>query len=154
MITQEPDYLTDVDRLVYQAEEEATMEFFDLEHDYPDRVEPENIEGFIRSALQGAGWTGGELPEIRLDIPDEDWRSGRFRRGPDGEWFSFHPKILCPFSILHEVAHWCANAGDHGPKFRGAHLGLLRAGIGEMAAECFARWYTEAGLDWDRDLAH
>lgn len=142
----EPPRLTKEDEMVYEAEEQACYEFFDWFSDHPEKMPQGEVPAFIKRAVDGGGWPYAKLPEIRFDLPDGDWRAANFHMGGDGTYISFHPKLLCPFTILHEIAHWLVPLDRHGEAFRGANIGLIRAGIGDEAAEIFADKYAEYDL--------
>ena len=151
--TTEPPQLTDEDERVYAAEEEALYTFYDWNADYPDRLPQDEVEAFVRKALKGAGWAFVKLPEIRVDLPDDDWRAANFHVGEDGQYFNFHPMCLNPFTILHEIAHWLRPMDGHGPEFRGANVGLVRAALGEDAASFMLDRYAAFELTVDTSFS-
>ena len=135
---------------VYEAENEARTRY-EEELDY---LTPNTVQQFSVDALTKAGehFSGDESPNFRFDIPDESDSAGALE-GVTND-IRLHSKLLDPWIILHELAHWRVGVFvHHGPLFCAVYVRLVRAGIGEDAAELLLSYFQEYDvevLDFDQ----
>ena len=136
------------DAAVYSAQdaaEEIYREEFPGGYDMHN-VSAGDLPAYLMAALQSAGFPFDEAPEYRLDIPDEHEWAGGYHFGPDGEYLRFHPRLLRPWIVLHELAHWLTPGNSHGPSFCGALLRLVRGTIHPEAASVLKEQFEAHGV--------
>lgn len=115
----------------------------------PDRVPAAELTEFTSRALDAAGWDAGMRPTFALDVADDSNFSG-WHSGVERE-IHLHPRLLDPWTVLHEVAHWLDNRDGHGPRFCANYASLVRAGLGQEAAEELLAQFEVFGVDVDMD---
>lgn len=95
-------------------------------------LSPDKLVGFSVEVLEAAGWDVSRPPEFVLDVPDDSELSGH---AGASNVIHLHPRMLSPWTVLHELAHWIDNRDGHGARFCANLVGLVRAGIGPDDAE-------------------
>jgi hypothetical protein len=121
----------------------------------PAPIGVDELSTFAASVLSRAGWQVNTPPRFVLDVPDDvgdaneaAWHEGATRV------IHLHPNLLDPGTVLHELAHWLRPCDGHGPEFCGVHLGLVRVGISERAAELLREAYRESDVEVDETWAN
>lgn len=74
---------------------------------------PGELDQFVDSILSKLEILEG--PKILLDVPDDAGVSG-WHSGTTGD-LHFHPELLRPMTVLHEMAHWLTPGHGHGSWF-------------------------------------
>jgi hypothetical protein len=128
---------------VYYAQA-CAEEVCDIE---PAYLSPDDLERFARQALEAAGW-GAVIPTFVLDVPDDAAWSGWHEA--DTRVIHLHPRLLSPWTVLHELAHWVDPRGGHSPRFCANHVELVRAGLGDDAADELLYAYADHGVEVDQ----
>jgi hypothetical protein len=133
---------------VYAAEQHAVENLLDWHGIYPRDIDPEQLQEFARAALTAAGWSGGPAPTFELAVPDDHERSG-WHAGATGI-IHLDPRLLSPFTVLHELAHRLRPDGpSHGPMFCAFHVGLVHAALGQDAAQELLDAFAEHEVEVD-----
>lgn len=133
---------------VYHAEDLVQEWVGDYGQGHPDYLLPDQVEGFLSRALQRAGWAGGASPTVVMDIPDDSELAGQLD-ARDGRSIHLHPRLLSPWTVLHELAHWLRPLDGHGAEFRGVMVGLIRGMFGNETADELAATYKGQGVPAD-----
>ncbi len=105
-------------------------------------------EAFALDVLARAGWCGDAVPVFVFDVAADDWRAGWC----DGSAIHLHSQLARRWVVLHELAHWLRPMDGHEPELCGVLVGLVRAGLGEEAADRLLDAYryfdSEVDLTW------
>lgn len=134
---------------VYAAEELALEELYDSGSKEPEWLTPSSLAGFVQRALDTVGWETACQPTIVLDVVDEDERSG-WHEASTGV-IHLHPRLLKPWIVLHELAHWVDPRGGHGPRFCANFVLLVRGSLGPEAAQALLTALGELDVDVDEE---
>lgn len=148
-----PPDLTTVDTCrdaVYEAEDEARLALADLGF-APPNLTPDELATYATNVLRDAGWVGDCVPDFVLDVADEDDVSG-WHQAVTGT-LHLHPRLLNPWIVLHELAHWLRPRDGHGPEFCGVLVGLVGAALGELAAMGLREQYRDCGVSVNESWA-
>lgn len=130
---------------VYAAEEEAVADYFpEL-----DDLTVERVEMFAAEALDRAGWRVEGSPKFDFDVSDDSGSSGWYEASTGV--IHLHPRLLYADKVLHELAHWVDPRDGHGPRFCANHLLLVRAALGDDAADGLLWSYQEYGVTVDME---
>lgn len=144
IVTQAPDRIDWQRERVYGAEQQAECECAD--YDDWEYLTLDTVEPFVLRALAKAEIGNGTPPRFCFDIPDDSNFAGMYRGATHDIWLN--PKILCPWTVLHELAHWVEwREPGHGPKFCSTMLELVQAGIGDVAADILRSAYAEFNVE-------
>jgi hypothetical protein len=133
----------------YAAEEQAQLEHSDYEDE--DDLTPEQLRPYVLDVMARAGWShGDDGPSFVLDVPDEvgETDEAGWVDGVTGT-IHLHPRLLDPWTVLHEVAHWLRPRDGHGPRWAAVFVGLIRAGVGTEAGERLLTAYEVHGVEVD-----
>jgi hypothetical protein len=134
---------------VYRAEEQAIGESYALGD---DPIPVDDLATFVATVVAGAGWEVAHLPTFVVDVPDEGDYSA-WHEGGTGT-IHLHPKLIWPWTVLHEVAHWLRPRDGirptyHGPTFSGVLVGLWHAAFGWHDASTLRETFRDFGVDVD-----
>lgn len=141
---------------VYLAEELARENVEGVLNIEVPRLLAEELPGFAARALEGAGWEVDEQPTFVFDVPDDGNVPGlglaeaasAWHEGATG-FIHLHPRLLDPWTVVHELAHWVDSRDRHGPRFCANYVGLVRAALGDHAAEELLALFAEHGVELD-----
>jgi len=106
---------------------------------YPCRLSTEGEARDLLDSVVGSRWFQNRWPKVAKRPP------ALFASNHASAWADFDKnRIYLPawasndFTLLHELAHFCAGLKDnHGPIFVDAHLQLVSRFMGKDAASCF-----------------
>lgn len=112
-------------------------------------LSPSDLPEFVASALAAADMEADPQPSIELDVEPDDpltgWCSASTRV------IHLDPRLLSPWTVLHELAHWVDLRDGHGPRFCANLILLVEGTLGVEASDCLWAAFAEEEVQVDED---
>jgi hypothetical protein len=134
--------------VVYAAQEEAQEYWFPPDPAMEEVLTMSELRGFVDRTVAQSGCIA-DPPEIHFEVPDESDFAGWANDGG----IHLHPRLLRPWTVLHELAHWLDLGDGHGARFCANFLSVVEAGLGRDAAEALATSFARFEVDVDENYA-
>lgn len=125
----------------YEAETVAQEECFDVSD---DPIAPGDVPAFLARAMTAAGYdpADGPPPVVLYDIEDESRWSGLV----DDAGIHLHPKVVRPWLLLHELAHWLDPRAGHSPRWAYNFAQMVDGVLGVEPGARLRAEFDERGL--------
>jgi hypothetical protein len=116
---------------------------------------PEGMQAWFDWICRTKWWKDrSKIKHVQVVFPVVGKMSGAVKLGPHLAKVEFGPFSLCQLTGCHELGHvltWDAEADDeedHGPRFVGAYLSLVRRYIDANMANALIEEFDEAGVKY------